>query len=295
MKSAESIYKRYIPATVCEQEGISNTYWFVFSSNKLLVNIQKDGVSIPFVKTIEELNIVPLGTQQYLGTLEGQPSYALEVSEESADQDGMCFTDLRSLYGQLEEDIFILAGKALQIVNWDKNHKYCGGCGTETVTIQGERAKRCPKCGLINYTQICPAVITAVLKGNKILMAHNSSFTENMYSLIAGFLEPGETLEECVQREIMEEVGIKVKNIKYFGSQPWPFPNSMMIGYVAEYDSGEILVDGVEITEAGWYDAENLPELPTKISIARKIIDWYIHDYSQKNITEHIDNNSEKL
>ena len=101
-----------------------------------------------------------------------------------------------------------------------------------------------------------------------------------MHSTIAGFLEPGETLEECVEREIMEEVGIEVKNIKYFGSQPWPFPNSMMIGYIAEYAGGEILVDGVEITEAGWFDAYNLPELPSRMSIARKLIDWYIANYS---------------
>jgi len=279
MESAESIYKRYTPANICNQETSGNTYWFVFSLNKLLVNTYKDNINIPFVKTIEELNIVPIRTQ-YLGTLEGKPCYSVEISPEAKDQQEMCFLELRSLYGELDEDIFILAGRALQIVNWDKNHQYCGRCGAETKIIEDERAKRCPKCGLINYPQICPAVITAVLKDDKILMAHNSGFAANRFSVIAGFLEPGETLEECVQREIMEEVGLKVKNIKYFGSQPWPFPNSMMIGYIAEYDSGEILVDGVEITEAAWYDAKNLPEIPTKISIARKLIDWYIENYS---------------
>lgn len=279
MEAAESIYKRYIPENICKQKISGKTYWFVFSLNKLLVNTYKDNISIPFVKTVEELNIVPIRTQ-YIGKLEGQHCYSVEVSPEAKDQHGMCFLDLKSLYGELEEDIFILAGRALQIVNWDKNHQYCGRCGAQTETIQDERAKRCPKCGLINYPQICPAVITAVLKNDKILMAHNSGFVANRYSVIAGFLEPGETLEECAEREIMEEVGLKVKNIKYFGSQPWPFPNSMMIGYIAEYDSGEILVDGVEITEADWYDAKNLPEIPTKISIARKLIDWYIENYS---------------
>ena len=279
MESAESIYKRYTPANICNQETSGNTYWFLFSLNKLLVNTYSGNVTIPFVKTIEELNIVPIRTQ-YLGTLEGKPCYSVEISPEAKDQQEMCFLELRSLYGELDEDIFILAGKALQIVNWDKNHQYCGRCGAKAETIKDERAKRCPKCGLINYPQICPAVITAVLRDDKILMAHNSGFATNRFSVIAGFLEPGETLEECVQREIMEEVGLKVKNIKYFGSQPWPFPNSMMIGYIAEYDSGEILVDGVEITEAAWYDAKNLPEIPTKISIARKLIDWYIENYS---------------
>jgi len=279
MKLVDSIYKRYVPSNICEQVGNVNIYWFVFSLNRLLVNTYNDNISIPFVKTIEELNIVPVRTQ-YLGTLEGQPCYSVEVSSNIKDPDGMSFRDLRSLYGTLEEDIFILAGKALQIVTWDKTHQYCGSCGTHTETIKGEKAKRCPKCGLINYPQISPAVITAILKDNKILMAHNSGFIGNMHSIIAGFLEPGETLEECVEREIMEEVGLKVKNIKYFGSQPWPFPNSMMIGYLAEYESGEILVDGVEITEAKWFGVENLPKLPSEMSIARKLIDWYIENYS---------------
>lgn len=279
MEPAESIYKRYIPANIDEQEISGKTYWFVFSLNKLLLNTYEDNIKIPFVRTIQELNIVPIRTL-YLGKLEGKPCYSVEVSPNAKDKYGMCFLELRSLYGRIDEDIFILAGRALQIINWDKNHQYCGRCGTKTETIETERAKRCTKCGLINYPQICPAVITAVLRDDKILMAHNSGFAANRYSVIAGFLEPGETLEECVQREIMEEVGIKVKNIRYFGSQPWPFPNSMMIGYIAEYDSGEILVDGVEITDADWYEVKNLPELPTKISIARKLIDWYIENYS---------------
>jgi len=279
MKSGESIYKRYIPANVCEQVGNNNSYWFVFSLGKLLVKVDNDKASIPFVKTIDELNIVPVRTQ-YLGTLEGQPCYSVEVFSEEKKPDGMSFIDLRSLYERLEEDVFVLAGRAIQIVTWDQTHQYCGRCGTHAETIQGERAKRCPKCGLVNYPRISPAVIIAILKDNKILLAHNTSFQENMHSTIAGFLEPGETLEECVEREIMEEVGIRVKNIRYFGSQPWPFPNSIMIGYTAEYLSGEILVDGVEIDEAGWFDIENLPKLPSKMSIARKLIDWYIESKS---------------
>ena len=279
MELGETIYKRYIPASVCEQTVAGNTYYFVFSSNKLLIKLDKDNVKIPFVKNIDELNIKVVRAQ-YLGTFEGQPSYSVEVPSEAKAPEGMAFRELRSLYGSVAEDIFSLAGKALQIVTWDQTHQYCGRCGTLTNTVHGERAKHCPKCGLINYPRISPAVITAIIKDNKILLAHNSGFAGNMHSLIAGFLEPGETLEECVQREIMEEVGIQVKNIKYFGSQPWPFPNSMMIGYIAEYADGEISVDGEEISEAGWFDVNNLPELPSRISIARKIIDWYIENYS---------------
>jgi NAD+ diphosphatase len=180
----------------------------------------------------------------------------------------------------LDEDIFLLGGKSIQIVSWDQTTQYCGRCGTKTVPLEGERANKCPSCGLINYPCISPAAITAVIKGNKILLTHNAAFRGNIHSLIAGFVEPGETIEECVHREIFEEVGLKVGNLKYFGSQPWPFPNSLMIGFTAEYESGEILVDGQEITEAGWYDASCLPELPGKMSIARKIIDWFVQTQS---------------
>jgi NAD+ diphosphatase len=240
---------------------------------------QKDKVTIPYFKSLSELNITPVRIQ-YLGTLQGSPCYSAEAKAESANPEGMEFIELRSLYSVLDEDIFLLAGKATQIVSWDQTNNYCGRCGTKMEPLEGERAKICPVCRLINYPRISPAAITAVIKGNKILLTHNAAFKGNIHSLIAGFVEPGETIEECVHREIFEEVGLKVNNLKYFGSQPWPFPNSLMIGFTAEYKSGEISVDGQEITEAGWYDAGNLPELPGKMSIARKIIEWFVKTQS---------------
>ncbi|HEX7475951.1 MAG TPA: NAD(+) diphosphatase [Dehalococcoidales bacterium] len=271
----ESIYKRHKSAVTPDPESGKQAYWFVFGSTRLLIKVNDDKVSIPYARSVEEFNLSPIRTQ-YLGTLEGQPCYSAEVSAETQEPEGMSFRDLRSLYGALEEDEFLLAGKALQISNWDQTHQYCGRCGLKTETVKGERAKKCPACGFISYPRISPAVITAVLKDNKILLTHYAAFRLRFHSLIAGFVEPGETLEECVQREVMEEVGLKVKNIKYFGSQPWPFPHSMMIGFTAEYESGEIAVDGIEIGEAAWYDAQNLPEIPGKMSIAREIIDWYV-------------------
>ena len=275
----ESIYKRYQPAVISKFEKDNQSYWFVFCMNKLLVTVAIDNFSIPYLGDLQELNLFPDRTQ-YLGTLQGQPCYSCEVSSNAETPEGMSFIDLRSLYGALEEDIFLLAGRAIQIVDWDQTHQYCGRCGTAVEDLQGERAKKCPKCSFISYPSISPAVITAIIKDNKILLAHGRSFKGDMYSLIAGFLEPGETLEECVQREIMEEVSIKVKNIKYFGSQSWPFPNSMMVGFTAEYESGEISVDGTEISKADWFDVDNLPELPSKISIAREIINYYIENQS---------------
>ena len=145
-----------------------------------------------------------------------------------------------------------------------------------------ERAKRCPACGLVNYPRLSPAVIVAVIKGDQILLARNKRFRAPFYSVLAGFVEPGETLEQCVQREIHEEVGLSVKNIRYFGSQPWPFPNSLMIGFVADYAGGEIAVDNSELMEAGWFSAESLPVLPSPISIAWQLIDWFAKTQNER-------------
>lgn len=270
----QSIYKDYVPA-LNAIECNTCSYWFIFYLDRLLVKIIDDKASIPFANSLEDLNITAT-RKQYLGTYKGYPCYSVEASSDSVEAENMFFRGLRSLFGAFEEDVFLLAGKALQIVNWDKTHQYCGSCGSETYTMEGERAKKCPKCGHLSYPVISPAVITAIIKDNKILLAHNHNFKGNMYSLIAGFVEVGETLEECVAREVKEEVGLNIKNIKYLGSQPWPFPNSLMLGFTAEYDSGEIAVDGVEIDDAKWFDVNNLPELPSEISIARKIINWFI-------------------
>jgi NAD+ diphosphatase len=272
----ESIYKSYKPAVRPEPGGSSPGYWFIFRSNALLVEGGGGRAGIPRLADPGELNLSPLRTQ-YLGTLQGCPCYSAEVPAEAAAPEGMSFAELRPLYAALEEDIFLLAGKALQIVNWDRTHQYCGACGQRTETLPDERAKKCPACGLTSFPRLSPAVIMGVVKDNEILLTHNASFQGNRYSIIAGFVEPGETLEECVKREIREEVGLEVKNVRYFGSQPWPFPDSLMIGFTAGWESGEIAVDGREISDAGWYDARNLPEIPSGVSIAREIIDWCLN------------------
>ncbi|MFC2070148.1 NAD(+) diphosphatase [Chloroflexota bacterium] len=273
----ESIYKRYQPAVTLESANDDYCYWFVFCLDKLLINTNES--DIPYLRSLAELGLSPVRTQ-YLGTLQGHPCYSAELSPDTAAPEGTEFRELRPLYGVLDEDIYLLAGKAVQIVKWDQTHQYCGRCGHETETLEDERAKKCPACGFMSFPRLSPATITAVLKDNKILLSHYAAFRGNMHTIIAGFVEPGETLEECVKREVFEEVGIQVRNIRYLKSQPWPFPNSLMIGFTAEYESGEISVDGKEISEAGWYDANNLPEVPPQMSIARSIIDWFIQSSS---------------
>jgi NAD+ diphosphatase len=277
--SRESIYKRYLPAVTPDKENDSPAYWFIFNQDdEMLVSITSNNINIPYARSLEELNISPIRTQ-YLGTLEGHPCYCAEVDLQMNTPEGMIFKDLRPLYSLLGEDIFLLAGKAFQVVNWDKNHQFCGKCGAPTQKLENEMAKICPECGFTSYTRLSPAVITAIIKDNKILMAKHS-YGINRYSLIAGFVEAGETLEEAVERETMEEVGFRVKNIKYFGSQPWPFPHSLMIGFTAEYESGEIHVDGNEIIDAKWFTADEIEPFSSKMSIASELIDWYIKNHS---------------
>jgi NAD+ diphosphatase len=182
----------------------------------------------------------------------------------------------------MEDHLFSLAGRAIQIVNWNQTHQFCGRCGTRTDDKLDERAKICPKCGLISFPLLSPAIIVAVVQGSRILLAHANHFPDGFYSVLAGFVEPGETLEECVQREVQEEVGLQLKNIRYFGSQPWPFPHSLMIAFTAEYAGGQITTDGMEIRDAGWFTAHDLPLIPGKISIARRLIDWFVEDYPQE-------------
>jgi len=161
-------------------------------------------------------------------------------------------------------------------VDWDRTHQFCGRCGAPMEAKATERAKLCPRCGLHHFPRLAPAVIVLVERGHALLLARSRHFTQGMYSVIAGFVEPGETLEEAVVREVREETGISIRDIKYFGSQPWPFPHSLMIGFTAAYESGEIVLEDSEIEDAGWFTRDNLPPLPGKISIARRLIDGFL-------------------
>jgi len=195
---------------------------------------------------------------------------------------GWAFSGLRALFGQIDDGLFAIAGRALQIVDWDRTHQYCGRCGTPTVSRSDERSRQCPACRLTVYPRIAPAVMALIRRGDRILLARSPRFPEGMYSALAGFVEPGETLEQCLAREVFEEVGINISNTRYFASQPWPFPHSLMIAFVADYESGEIAMDGVEIIAAEWFDISDLPRLPAKISIARKLIDAVVEEMKQE-------------
>jgi len=256
-------------------EKLEPAWWFAFQGNKLLVGLESSVTCIPCLLDFSELGLTTL-RQHYLGRLDGRHCYAVEVAEDAPPPEGMTFEGLRQVYGRLDEDLFWLAGRAVQIVDWDRSHQFCGRCGARTVTRTAERANECPQCGLLHFPRLAPAIIVLVERGNQMLLAKSRRFPTVMYSTLAGFVEPGETLEEAVIREVKEETGVTVSNVRYFGSQPWPFPHSLMIGFTAKYAGGEISLDDAEIEDANWFTIDNLPPLPGKISIARKLIDSFL-------------------
>ncbi len=262
------------PGLSCKGDEDATAYWFLFKEDKIL--ILKDKVQF----TLSELDSYKLSKNvlrsQYLDCVEGRSRYVAELNSDTVAPEGMSFYDLRHLLGQLPDNLFFSAGKAYQILHWDRTHQYCSQCGAQNENKIDERAKLCPSCGFINYPRVSPAIIVAITRGHEILLAQGSSFQAAFYSVLAGFVEPGETFEECVQREVEEEVGLKVKNIKYFASQPWPFPDSLMVGFTAEYAGGDISIDDMEILDAGWFTAEQLPLIPGSGSIARRLIDWFV-------------------
>lgn len=216
----------------------------------------------------------------FVGIVDGQAWWAVDVPHGDDPSDGAA-VDLRRFHGSAPEHHWLAAGRAVQVVEWARTHRFCGRCGEPTEVLDGERAMRCPRCSLLSYPRLSPAMITLVTRGEagpdqEALLARGDQWQIPMYSCLAGFVEPGESLESAVVREVAEEVGVEVGSPRYAGSQPWPFPNSLMIGFRAEHVAGEIVCDPAEISDAGWYRRDDLPMIPPGISIARKLIDDWL-------------------
>lgn len=268
---------------------------FYFIDNRLLVERRGEEAKLPAVRVGESPGPVELPgigwtevvRDLFLGTLDEKPCRAVELRVSDGDrlpaagngskEGRFAVMGLRSLMGVLDEELLKVAGVASQVLDWDRNHQYCGRCGTKTAASANERSRVCPNCALTAYPRISPAIIVAVVKDDRILLGHNRRHRAgHIFSVLAGFVEPGENLEECVRREVMEEVGIAIADIRYFASQPWPFPDSLMIAFTARYRAGEIEVDGTEIAEADWFDKDHLPGIPPHGTVARRLIDWFV-------------------
>jgi len=219
---------------------------------------------------------------QFLGMLGDMACWGVDVPENDDPSFGSAL-DLYSYFGQASEVEWLVAGRAVQLIEWSRTHRFCGRCAAATEVSMGDRSMRCPACGLVAYPRLAPAMITLVTKGEpgpdqQVLLARGVQFRSPMYSCLAGFVEPGESLESAVVREIREEVGVEVADVHYRGSQPWPFPHSLMIGFRASWTGGEIQCDPTEIVDAQWYTRDALPPIPPPISIARKLIDEWVAD-----------------
>jgi NAD+ diphosphatase len=273
----------YEPSCFTDQPG--EGHWFVFKGDQLLVEMgppdprptddlrvrsRPSWAKLPLRKNHNWLGSEPLRTL-YLGQLGGVDTYAAEVAGEPPA--GFSWQGLRTLFSVLEDAQFALAGRALQLIDWDRSHQFCGRCGARTEVKREERVRVCPACKLSAYPRVAPAVMALIRRKSQILLARSPHFPPGMYSALAGFVEPGESLEQCLAREVAEEVGVQISNTRYFASQSWPFPHSMMIAFVCEWSSGEIRPQAGEIEEANWFEVLQLPKLPSKISIARRLID----------------------
>ncbi len=278
MKREYKDYMAFWPEFKEEVHGqdVENALYFVYYNKEILVKITDETVQMP---TKNEITLLKsnLKNSYYIGELKGKACICGRLEENSDIKIGYQFMPLNDPIWEKDEQLYLVAIKAMQLISWDENTKYCGCCGSKFERKKDERAKQCPKCGKVEYPRISPAIIVGIKKGEDILLAHNAHFREGLYSIIAGFVEQGETLEQAVRREVYEEVGIKIKNITYVSSKPWSLSDSLMLGFTAEYESGEIEVDGIELVDAGWYNKEHLPPLlPMPITTAREIINQLI-------------------
>ena len=243
---------------------------FIFSGDALLV--QAESLLPPTLQQCSDLQTPAL--QWFpVGQLHGVYCQTSWKKDQAHAPEGLVWRRLRSLFGALDEDLLAIAGRAFQIGNWARTHQFCGACGAPTQQLAAERCMTCTACKHAAYPRISPAMMVLVKKGNQILLAKHAASPAPFYTALAGFVEAGESVEETIHREVMEEVGLKVGNIQYFASQPWPFPHSLMIAYTAEYQSGDIQIDTTEIADARWFGpGDDLPLVPHSISIASSLI-----------------------
>jgi NAD+ diphosphatase len=255
-------------------------YWFIFQRDRLLVSKDQGKLlTSPSINGIKNFFL----RHYLLGQREDFDIYCAEVPNDMSLPEQIDSIPFRKALELLGPDWYNVAAKAYAIINWDKNHQFCGRCGHITAYKPTTFERVCTVCSLTFYPRISPSIIVLIQKDDQILMARSYHFIPGAYGLIAGFVESGESVEDAVHREVHEEVGIKIKNLRYFGSQSWPFPDSLMIAFTAEYASGELIINHTEIEEAGWYPFDHLPGGPsTSISIARKLIDHFISEQKKK-------------
>ncbi len=269
-------YLPFVPGHTPGHGPTATDQWLLFSGSKLLFGNKNDlptTAEIPFLPQ-------PTNTALYLGNSGPTQYFCANVPTESKAPASFDFVELRTALLRATPDTFMIISRASKLLSWEKLNRFCGQCGGPTVDKATEHAKECTACKTVVYPRISPAVIVAIVNNGKLLLARKKDWPYKFHSVIAGFVEAGESLETCAKREAFEEVGIRIKNIRYFASQPWPFPDSLMCAFTSEYDGGEIVVDNVELETADWYGPSELPAIPAPGSVSRKLIDWFVQTYS---------------
>ncbi len=264
-----SIFLRAYPPA---QPASGPSYWLPFRNGEVIVQRQEQGVTL--IRADETLR-TQLGTSEfyYLGTLDGIPCVTCELDSKQELLPTWYTSSLRGLFDLLENSAYTVAAYAAQIIYWQRTNRYCPSCGHAIEATRGTWGHHCPRCGHTGYPPVSPAILVLIHDGGeRVLLAHKPGWPAKRYSCIAGFVEPGESLEECVQREVYEEVGVEITAITYVGSQPWPFPHQLMVGYTARYVGGPVRIDAQELDDAAWFQINNLPDLPPKQSLAHFLI-----------------------
>lgn len=242
-----------------------------FLDGKLLVQRNSGALRLPHLDPGQLM--ATAGDRHYVGTLDGAHCFAFGMPQDATLPPGSELMTLRAFILESEGILAAVAGYALQIVEWGRTHRYCGCCGKPTIAQGSDRARSCPDCRMTFYPRISPVVMALVTRGRQLLLTRKSGYAAGRYTVVAGFVEPGETLEHALIREVREETAVESSHPLYFGSQPWPFPNSLVMAFALEYAGGEACADCVELEEARWFDIDALPELPEAVHISRQLID----------------------
>jgi NAD+ diphosphatase len=267
----DTLLRAYPPAAPAPGPAV----WLPFYRGELLIPVGDGSMATLHRGTPSSVEALSLNGPLYLGTLGETPCLAAEADPDGDLPEGWAAVSLRDLFGKVSDAEYSLAGYAAQILYWRRTSVFCPVCGHRTEARNGDWGRHCPECGHVGYPHLSPATLILVHDGPRLLLAQKPGWGSR-WSILAGFVEPGESLEECVRREVKEEVGVDVGALAYAGSQPWPFPHQLMVGFTAQYTSGDIRPDGEELERAAWFTRETLPDLPSPVSLSRQMIDTWI-------------------
>jgi NAD+ diphosphatase len=260
-------------------------YWFIFSKSDLLLYQEIDGsYSIPMSEEnplavqpwVHIMNVTPMEDGTEVRTFVVDDPQKIRFVDDRHPE--YTFVGLRPSFYKLRPELYLKAGKCQELLYWDHNTQFCGVCGAP-MRMSTDISKKCTQCGKEVWPQLATAIIVLIHRGDEVLLVHARNFKTDFYGLVAGFVETGETLEEAVRREVMEETSLTIKNLKYFGSQPWPYPCGLMVGFTAEYESGDVHLQKSELSKGTWFRYDQLPRIPQKLSIARRILDAWLAQY----------------